>query len=58
METRQHSEEGGVGGPGRLEPGEMHLGEEETEGERRLFIRGAQHDWSVVMLLRYLGAIS
>lgn len=58
METRQHSEEGGVGGAGRLEPGEMHLGEEETEGERRLFIGGAQHDWPFVMLLRYLGAIS
>lgn len=58
METRQHSEEGGVGGPGRLEPGEMHQGEEETEGERRLFIGGTQHGWPVVMVLRYLGAIS
>lgn len=30
----------------------MHLGEEETEGERRLFIGGAQHGWPVVMVLR------
>lgn len=58
METSPHSEEGGVGGPGRREPGEMRLGEEETEGERRLFIGGAQHGWPVVMVLRYLGAIS
>lgn len=41
MGTRQQSEEGGAGGQGRLEPGEMFLGEEETEGERRLFIGGA-----------------
>ena len=53
-----HSEEGGVGGQGRLEPGEVHLGEEEMEGERRLFIGGAQHGWPVVMVLRCLGAIS
>lgn len=52
MGTRQHNEEGGAGGQGRLEPGEMLLGEEETEGERRLFTGGAQHGWPVVMVLR------
>ena len=37
---------------------ERYTWEEETEGERRLFIGGDQHGWPVVMVLRCLGAIS